>query len=109
MSHPTLNAVTCAAILLLFGCGESQQPVRLFKQGDIVEFVVSGQRAQIIWVNQCTAEMLRRGYPCTYDVRAFSPQTHTNTHLLSSDGPLSTAHIARITYVAEYELRKAKE
>lgn len=94
--------------LLLAGCGEPrQEPVRLFARGDMVEFVVSGQRAQIIQVNICTMHS-QRTYGCTYEVRVFSPQTYTDTHLLSSDGPLSTAHIARIDYVREFELRKAR-
>ncbi len=81
--------------------GGVEQP-RKFKQGDLVEFVVSGQKAQIIYVNHCR----RPGEICTYEVRVFSPQVFTDTHVVGKDGPLTTAHIARLDYIREFELRK---
>jgi len=93
----------------LYGCTPEDPPIRQFKTGDIVQFVVSGQRGQIINANYCTGSSQKKGQPCTYDVRVFSPQVLTNTRLFGSDDPISQTTIARIDYVREYELRKVDQ
>lgn len=86
--------------VLLVGCQEARAPSK-FSRGEIVEFVVSGQRGQIISVyTQCE--------PSCYKVRVFSPQSYTNTHILSADVPIQTFHIAVINGVREFELRPSK-
>lgn len=95
----------CATALLamaLIGCGQHEHPGK-FKQGDMVEFVLNGQRAQIIFVSYC-----ERPIKCSYDVRLESPQVFTDTRILSSDGPLHAKPLARLDYVREYELRPAR-
>ena len=103
MTHPLEMGVFVAA-LLLAGCSEPSMPIPLFKQGDIVEFVISSQRAQIIDVNYCHPRV-----GCTYEVRMTAPQILTDTHLLSSDGALHGKSLARLDFVREYELRMAKQ
>lgn len=94
--------------LLLTGCEDDPAP-RLFKVGDVVEFVVNGQRAQIIHVNHCEGWKVRKYgkvAACTYEVRMAAPQIFTDTHLIVQDGPLKTRSFVRLDYVKEYELRK---
>lgn len=95
MKNFIVAALSC---FLLIGCNQQQAK---FHNGQIVEFVVSGQRAQIIGTYTCS-------HVCFYDVRVFANQTVTKTHIFGADSPMETYAPAVVQSVREYELRAAE-
>ena len=94
-----------AALMLLSGCttGYVPAPEPFFKQGDFVTSVVSNQRGQIVAV-RC----FRSISSCLYDVRFVGLSMTTNTSIIGSDGPISTAPLSVVYYMQAYELRNSQ-
>ena len=105
-SRDTPYALVIAAMLLA-GCGPDYSPPRAFAAGEMVELVLTGHKAQIIYVNYCEKSERKPNIVCTYDIRVYAPQSRTDVSLLGPDGPISSYVLSRIDYVREYELRKA--
>lgn len=103
---PAFDRIAVLACLLIAGCGPAyhDRASYPFKEGEIVEFVVSGQRGQILFLNKCPSEwpMPR----CSYDVRVVANQAKTNVRLLGSDDPIDNYAPAKVEYVRGFELRK---
>ncbi len=104
------NVIIFILSIFIFGC-DCDRNISKFKQGDIVESIISGDIGMVISVYKHD-KFPKSGQSCYiyyYDVRFSVKQSKTNTHLLNNDDPISTAPLAIIEYMREYELKlKAK-
>jgi hypothetical protein len=108
MTRSSATLYAAVAAIMLTGCEGDAPPPRKFSAGQMVEFVLTGHKAQIIHVNYCEKSKRKPHIVCTYEVRVFAPQTRTDVSLFGEDGPVSSNAISRVDYVREFELREAK-
>jgi hypothetical protein len=84
---------------VLAGCSEKVNPTPKWNTGTFVRSALSNQRGQIIELRCWSGEPA-----CYYDVRFVGLSMTTDTHVIASDGPVSTEPLTVITYMREYEL-----
>jgi len=84
-------------LMIIFFIGCTKRPTAKFGNSDKVKAVISGDVGMIIgtWCGD---------NGCWYDVRFPVKQSATQTHVLSKDGPITTAPLAVVENMREYEL-----
>ena len=85
------------SLTVLGGCAKCE-----FREGDIVQFKLSGSKAQVIYVDREQLQV------CQYTVRVNANQDHTNTRIFSADDPMQKTPVAVVRYVREYELERPR-
>ena len=79
---------------------EPERAAPKFYSGSMVRTVVGGHVGQVVGV-WC-------GQWCLYDVRFNGIQAHTDSRILSNDGPITIGPLGIVTNMREFELREVR-
>jgi len=98
-----IGSIALLSVLFIFilGCKSKTNTPPKFKVGEKVIAIISGDIGMVIWAYGTE--------PYQYDVRFPIKQTTTNTHIFSTDKPISIAPLAIVEYMREYELAKYED